>query len=450
MTTDQSVSTRPPDVSRSGSPVHVIEVTDKHVVLKLPGSLHDADRVIPQDLVEFGQTARNWFCWDLEKKQPRAPFNNGYAGTVKWGRDSVSWDNRVGGRFGDVIEALNGTVDGYVDPAWYWGKTDDGEAVEPRPLYPMVMIPHADFQPDDGHLMLVDLDEVIDVRDDGTGVMTLEAWNIIRSFGGYAEVSRSMTGAHVLIKGKIPSDVDGRKIIEDLNNGGQIEIYGYPADGRVIGTTWLHVKGTPKHAVPEAQDVIDELVDTYVDDEDQLSDQQQADTVIEQYKAEIRNNQSEGTRSKYYDLDPVPIANTGPFRRYGKNGQGPHPVHGATSQHPNPGPDDKDSTNFRVDSQKGWRCWPHDDGGGALQLIAVVEDIRNCGNAAGVMQDPEDALRVCLAARDKYSSELNDENPPTVALKGVCEVQKLDYPDDGPLDSRTYEIARGLYDTMNY
>jgi hypothetical protein len=66
------------------------------------------------------------------------------------------------------------------------------------------------------------------------------------------------------------------------------------------------------------------------------------------------------------------------------------------------------------------------------------------------MQDPEDALQVCLAARDEYSSGLDDEDPPTVALKGVCEVQNLDYPEDGALDSGTSEIARGLYETMSY
>ena len=103
-----------------------------------------------------------------------------------------------------------------------------------------------------------------------------------------------------------------------------------------------------------------------------------------------------------------------------------------------------------MDSQNGWKCWAHDDGGGALQLIAVFEGIRDCGDAADVMQDPEDALRVCLAARDEYSSDLDDEDPPTVALKGVCEVQNIDYPEDGALDSGTYEIARGLYDAMGY
>lgn len=66
------------------------------------------------------------------------------------------------------------------------------------------------------------------------------------------------------------------------------------------------------------------------------------------------------------------------------------------------------------------------------------------------MQDPEDALQVCLAARDEYSSDLDDEDSPPAALNGVCEVQNLDYPEDGALDSGTYEIVRGLYDAMSY
>jgi len=68
MTTEKSASTRPSDASAvTGSPVLVDEVTDEHVVLELPVSVHDADRVIPQDPIEFGQAARNWFCWDLEQ-----------------------------------------------------------------------------------------------------------------------------------------------------------------------------------------------------------------------------------------------------------------------------------------------------------------------------------------------------------------------------------------------
>jgi primase-polymerase (primpol)-like protein len=129
---------------------------------------------------------------------------------------------------------------------------------------------------------------MIDVRDDGTGMMTREAWDIIQSLGGYTEVSRSITGAHVLMKGRIPGDVDGWRIIEDLNKCGYVENYGYSANGRVVGTIWLHIEDTPRHTVPEAQNVIDELVEEYVDEVDQLSDQEQAAAVIELYQSQIR------------------------------------------------------------------------------------------------------------------------------------------------------------------
>jgi hypothetical protein len=66
--------------------------------------------------------------------------------------------------------------------------------------------------------------------------------------------------------------------------------------------------------------VVDELVGEYIDDEGRLSDLEQADAVIERHKAGIRDSLSGGNRLKYYDLDPVPIANTGPFRAYGRNG----------------------------------------------------------------------------------------------------------------------------------
>ena len=81
---------------------------------------------------------------------------------------------------------------------------------------------------------------------------------------------------------------------------------------------------------------------------------------------------------------------------------------------------------FGVDSQNEWKCWTHSDGRSALQLIAVIKRIRDweCGwRDAG-------SLQVCVAACDEYSSDLNDEGPLTVALKGVCEVQNPDYPAD--------------------
>jgi len=82
-------------------------------------------------------------------------------------------------------------------------------------------------------------------------------------------VSRSMTSAHVFVKGRISRDVDRREIMGVV---GYVEVYGYPDNSQVIGTTWLHIEDAPRHTVPERQDMIDEFVDEYVDGEDQLSD----------------------------------------------------------------------------------------------------------------------------------------------------------------------------------
>jgi hypothetical protein len=428
--------------------VRVIEVTDEQVHLEVPDDPRDAPRIIPRDLIRFGNEARSWFAWDMKMKQPRAPYN-GYAGTVQWGRDAVSWDNRVGTTYAQVIDALNGSVNGHLDVTWRWGwvEHDDGSKTpeQPRELYPMCIIPHEDFSPEPG-LILIDLDDVIEPRGDGTATMTREAWDVICRSDAYAEVSSSMTGAHVLIRGRIPSFVDGVVVMEDLEQRGHCEIRGYPGDGRVIGTTWMHIEGRPRHAVPHDQDAIDALAEDLLPDEDQLSDEEQAAAVFDAHETEVKGDESGSSpsRSAYYDLDPVPIANTGPFAIHGRNGQGPHPVHGGTKS------DDSESTNFGVDRDKGWNCWAHEGGaGGALHLIAVLEGIRDCDNAADVMHHPRDALKTCLAARDKYTNgELDDEDPPTIALKGVCEVQRLDYPADGPLDRGTYAIARGLYDHM--
>jgi len=82
-----------------------------------------------------------------------------------------------------------------------------------------------------------------------------------------------MTGAHVFVKGRILRDVDRWEIMRVV---GYVKFYGYPANSQVIGTTQLHIEDMPRHTVPEGQDMIDELVDEYVDDEEQLSDQEQA------------------------------------------------------------------------------------------------------------------------------------------------------------------------------
>lgn len=422
------------------SAVEVLEVGEEEVVLDVPESIADCDRVIPKDAIEFGDEAGAWFAWDLDEKQPRAP-HDGYAGTVQWGRDNVSWDNRPGATYGDVVDTLNGCINGYCDESWRWR---DGE--DPRPLYPMLIIPHADFSPEPG-LMLIDLDDVVKVRDDGTAVLTREAWDIIQSFDAYAELSLSMTGVHVLVRGEFPEFVDAKKIIEDLDAVGQCEIYGYPGNGRIIGTTWAHIDGTPPE-IPHNQDAIDALADRLIDKDEQLSAREQAQRAAEDHRDDADTlTGSSGSGNPYFDLNVEAIANTGPFRTHGSSGRGPHPAHGGTST------PDADSTNFAVSRSDGWTCWAHDDGGGALQLIAVLEGIRDCGSARDVMSDPVDALRTCLAARDEYAgSELDGETPPTAALKGVLQVQGIEprETDSGMLPRAQYEAAREMYEQMGF
>jgi len=429
------------------SPVEVVEINEDTVTLDLPEDSMDCSRVIPEDLIEIGNESWNWFAWDMEKKQPRAPHKTGgYAGPVQWGRDNVSWDcGRVGSRFPDIVETLNGEMNGHTDSQWRWPDGDGQDELDedPRPLFPMCIVPHEDFQAD-RPLLLVDFDDVIDVRDDGTGVLTREVWDIVEELGGYSEVSTSMTGVHVLVRGRLPANLDAKKVIEDLNGDGQIEMYGVPGDGRIVGTTWMHINATPRDTIPAAQNVVNELIDEYVGEVSKLSDEEQAKAALDQRESRVKDSNSRSNRSPFYSLDPVPIAQTGPFASHGSDGQGPHPVHGGTSR------PDSESINFGVSTHDGWKCWAHEDGGGALQLIAVLEDIRECGNASDVMQDPVDAMTVCLAARDQYSTALDDENPPTVALKGVCDTMELDYPDDGPLPRATYQAVRDIWDDMQY
>jgi len=432
-------------LERAESAVTVIEVGEEYVTLDVPESVHDAPRAVPYDLVEFGQDARNWFLWDLNEKVPRAPHRNGgWAGRVTWGRENVSWDSRAGSTFEEVLDAINGRADGHTDDAWRFPDDED-----PRDLYPMAIVPHADFSPDPG-LMFFDFDDVVELREDGTAVMTREVWDILQRLDCYAELSTSLTGVHCFARGEMPADVDGRKVLKDLNQElpsgevGHIEIYGYPANGRVMGTTWMHIDRTPRHTVADRQDTIDALTDELLDDEDTLTAREQAEEVYEEH-ADENHGGSSGSKSAYYGLNAEVIADTGPFARYGRNGRGPHPEHGGTSTQ------DAESTNFAVSRSDGWTCWAHEDGGGALQLIAVLEGIRDCGNASDVMQDPVDALRVCLAARDKHASTaLEGENPPTAALRGVLEVQGIDYSDDGQLSRANWQAAISLFEEMEY
>ncbi|MBA2276201.1 MAG: hypothetical protein H0W06_00430 [Chloroflexia bacterium] len=61
----------------------------------------------------------------------------------------------------------------------------------------------------------IDLDKVIEPD---TGVIDAEAKGIIDNFGSYTEISPSGTGIHIIVKGRLPEGVTGRR-------QGHIELY---------------------------------------------------------------------------------------------------------------------------------------------------------------------------------------------------------------------------------
>jgi hypothetical protein len=318
----------------------------------------------------------------------------------------------------------------------------------PANVEPTILIPPASA---DNDLFFVDLDDVI-----VDGKISAEAWDIIEQLGGYAEVSRSFlnpekeeSGVHAWVRGELPDGCG--KVIADLEHRGQIEMYDR---GRMTGCTWRHIQGTPKDAIPDAQDVIDRLVDNYADKQTPATPDGGATPTTASETSVAPNLRA--TENPYYQLEIADVADTGPFGRYRTDTrnpahddwQGPHPKHGGTSTQ------DAKSTNFNVDPKSGqWHCFAHDSGGGPLALIGVLENEVSCRHAQRVYHDTERLLQTCLAARDKYAPEgLKDENPPYDALIQVATSVGLDFadPDDDILGEATYNVAKRIYADMNY
>jgi hypothetical protein len=88
------------------------------------------------------------------------------------------------------------------------------------------------------------------VKNSDTGEWDKEALEEIKLCGSYAEVSQSGTGAHVLVKGRIPSG--GRR--KD-----NIEMY---SKDRFFVVTGQHIEGTPREII-ENQEAIDKLYEKH-------------------------------------------------------------------------------------------------------------------------------------------------------------------------------------------
>jgi hypothetical protein len=315
-----------------------------------------------------------------------------------------------------------------------WSFPDDKPL--PDAVKPAVLLPPAHH---DCPVAFVDFD---DVRDPETGAITAEVADLLDRLDSYTEVSRSDEGLHTYVRGSLPEGVG--KFIEPLGGPGHIEVYDH---GRMTGGTWRHVAGTPPDHVRDAQATLDEIFDEYGSDAEPVPDREPR---ARDHNAVLSGNTTTD-RSPYYDaLQLRSVADQGPFRHHrtdprnpgSGDWQGPHPGHGGTST------SDRDSTNFNVDGDQ-WHCFAHDDGGGALELVAVVEGVVDCGRSGAIHREAQALLQTCLHAREHYGVP-DDADPPYAALWAVAQFADLavDDTDAQILGPDAYNIARQVYDEL--
>lgn len=407
---------------------------------------------IPAPLKEYDV----WVVWSPELgKTARAPWQEGHMYPAEWAEDKpVDPRTTFNQASATATLPLNELANRYPFPP-----DTDPETVEPT-----ILIPPKGSGND---LLFVDFDDV--VNPDGS--IPGEVWEIVERLGGYTEISRSGDGLHVWVRGSLPDGYG--KVIEPLDTQGQLEMYDR---GRMTGCTWRHVEGTPKDAIPERTDVVADLVEQYetktcpeceewtrardLDDESPECPECGATFDTSSGDAKVAANHTtagdswNGDDNPYYQLDVTDVADTGAFGRYRNavenpahdDWQGPHPKHGGTSTK------DAKSTNFNVDPSEGvWHCFAHGTGGGALSLIAVLEGIVSCRNASKVHRDRKTLLKACLAAREKYTTDLDGETPPYAALVAVAELTDLEMadPESGRLGRVAHSYASDIYDAID-
>jgi len=205
-----------------------------------PTVLQSDDRHVPAGLRELDV----WVVWDGRSKVALAPWQEGTMYPCEWAAAKDIDPRRSFGKARMVAELPVNTI----HDAWPFPDEDD----LPERVKPAVLLPH---DPPTPPVSFVDLD---DVRDPETGAVPKEAATIIEMLGGYAELSASGTGVHVYVRGRLPNGVGA--FMASLADRGTIEIYDH---SRFTGGTWRHIKDTPVDTVPDAQDVITDLVAQY-------------------------------------------------------------------------------------------------------------------------------------------------------------------------------------------
>lgn len=410
--------------------------------------------VVPDSL----QEERIWFLWDMEMKQPLAPWVNGHMFPTKWGEgvmDDPDYDpdERPEGTYEQarfVSEMSPGEIEEVYSPTVNEWKGMDAqyspnEIETPDSIRPTIMLLPDDYRSPDPGVIFVDFD---DVRDPGSGWVTPEVADLVERLDAYTEVSRSGTGLHCFLRGSLPDGVT--QVQKDLDEGGHIEIYDH---GRFVGNTWHHVEGTPVE-VPRDTGVVAEIVDEYAEN----------DSLGAGWSGDSSTGSSDWNPDEvnayYSGLDVCYVADRDRFAEHrhqapGDDWQGPHPVHGAQS-----GQEwDSESGNFGVQPDRNqWYCHWHGFGGTALHLIPILEGWVGCTDSTPESMsqvfnlDSHMVLKSCLKARDDYDpdDELEGEEPPKAALRAVADIHDLpmDDPDEGILGSLTHKTAVTIYGEM--
>lgn len=370
-----------------------------------------------------------WALWNGDEKIPRAPWETGHMYPAEWGKDSDAnpmADYKTAKRFAGVSkEALHKS---YPFPE------------EPEEVYPTIFLKH--YEREEHRLCQIDFD---DVRDPETGETTKEVAELVEKFDAFTEISTSGKGIHIFVRATLPKGLG--KFIADLDGKGQIEIYDH---GRFVGFTREHVEGTPEDRIPEAQMTVDAVIDRYATPEhrermERAGNKQQRDErTATEVLGEMRSSSGQATaENPYYSLSVEDVAQQGPFAYHSDGNQGPHPGHGGTST------PDTDSKNFVAEDGDGWYCFAHEDGGGALQLVAVLNGVVSCGNSDEIYTDRRKLLKTCLHAKDEYTV-LEDENPPYDALVAVAEWKDIEMqdPENKTLGKQAHRIASIVYEDM--
>lgn len=409
-------------------------------------------RYIPQEMKTFD----HWVLWSPEfGKKIMAPWVTGHCYPASWGEQETE---RPETEF-ETAKMLADLPTHEVHRIYPFPPKDgsDGEPHIPDRLIPTFLLLH---DPPEPPVMQVDFD---DVRDSASGCVSEEIREIVDRLDAYTEVSQSGEGLHVFVRAALPGGLG--KFIADLNDVGAIEMYDH---GRIVGATWDHVDGTPTK-VPERQDVVIDLIESYETEEQRARREQRSTRSNDQdafdgpetsgIEAAIRNRDSSSGRSAYFDIDIRSIADTGYFARYRQetpsdDWQGPHPEHGSMHSAL------EDCTNFNVDTyQNSWYCFVHDSGGRAIELAAVLAtdvavscaDLPKRAATEGWLRDrPVELLKTCLWLRD-HAGVPDDTKPPHAALLGVADFKDLYVHDRdrGILGEKNAELCRRIFDEMS-